>query len=225
MYSKFSMREIDIQNKEDRFERKFSIINIDISSLENKLYRSPLFFKTQYINRFVNSIYFDDIKFNSFRENIEGQSYKTKYRLRWYNNRHNITDPIFEIKKKNYFNSIKIKKNIDKLDGLDFSQISQISNIINENLNIKKKLFARKFISYERKYFISNDHKIRLTIDFNINSKTIKDNIIFDKNNFRSSNILEIKYPTNLDNFVRLNLKSLSLRFVKNSKYVNSYLF
>ena len=219
------MRETDTQNKEDRFERKFSIINIDISSLENKLYRSPLFFKTQYKNRVVNSIYFDDIKLNSLRENIEGLSHKTKYRLRWYNNCHNITNPVFEIKKKNYFNSVKIKKNFNKLDGLNLSQISQISGIINENLNIKKNLFACKFISYERKYFISNDNKIRLTIDFNINSKTIKDNIIFDTNNFRSSNILEIKYPTNLDNFVRSNLKSLSLRFVKNSKYVNSYLF
>ena len=97
------MKGTNIENKEDRFERKFSIIDIDILSLENKLYRSPLFFKTQYANRFVNSIYFDDIKYQSWMDNIDGMSVREKLSYRWYGDDFNIT-------KKSFF-EIKSKKN------------------------------------------------------------------------------------------------------------------
>ena len=35
-------------------------------------------------------------------------------------------------------------------------------------------------------------------------------------------NKLELKYPTSLDKYVRQNLKDISLRLTKNSKFVNS---
>jgi len=37
-----------------------------------------------------------------------------------------------------------------------------------------------------------------------------------------SSCVLEVKYPTNLDKYVRQNLSKMTLRLSKNSKFVNS---
>ena len=40
--------------------------------------------------------------------------------------------------------------------------------------------------------------------------------------NFKNICILEFKYPTSLDKYVRKNLRDVSLRLSKNSKFVNS---
>ena len=40
--------------------------------------------------------------------------------------------------------------------------------------------------------------------------------------NFSLKCILEIKYPTNTDNYVRDNLREMTLRLSKNSKFINS---
>ena len=43
-----------------------------------------------------------------------------------------------------------------------------------------------------------------------------------ENKNFKKISILELKYPTSLDKYVRQNLKDISLRLTKNSKFVNS---
>ena len=40
--------------------------------------------------------------------------------------------------------------------------------------------------------------------------------------NFKNISILELKYSTGLDKYVRENLKDITLRLSKNSKFVNS---
>ena len=42
------------------------------------------------------------------------------------------------------------------------------------------------------------------------------------KKNFSFASILEFKYATKLDKYVRHNLKEITLRLSKNSKFVNS---
>ena len=77
--------------------------------------------------------------------------------------------------------------------------------------------------NYDRQYFVSCDGKIRATVDYNLKSNFLKNlsqiNII---KNFKKISILELKYPTSLDKYVRQNLKDISLRLSKNSKFVNS---
>ena len=49
------------------------------------IYSGPhFFFKEQYQNRKVNSIYFDDLNYSSIKQNLDGVSDKKKYRIRWY---------------------------------------------------------------------------------------------------------------------------------------------
>ena len=77
--------------------------------------------------------------------------------------------------------------------------------------------------NYERDYFISGNGKVRATIDYNLQSIDLKNLSQLDIiKNFSSRCILEIKYPTNFDKYVRNNLKEISLRLSKNSKFINS---
>ena len=87
-------------NSMERYERKWVFDNIDYNQLSILLYRSKLFFSTQFQDREVNSIYFDDQNYSAIKQNIEGVSSKKKYRLRWYGNLNKITNSVFEVKKK-----------------------------------------------------------------------------------------------------------------------------
>jgi hypothetical protein len=79
-------------------------------------------------------------------------------------------------------------------------------------------------ISYERIYLISADNLIRATIDFNIKSMKLLNS---REDFFREYEdiVLEIKYPTKIDNFVRKNIESINFRLAKSSKYINYSLF
>ena len=70
--------------------------------------------------------------------------------------------------------------------------------------------------------FYLQKKNIRATIDSNINYTNIKNFSHSHLNKFSKSLILEIKYSNRNDEFVRANLKNISFRISKNSKYVNS---
>ena len=77
--------------------------------------------------------------------------------------------------------------------------------------------------NYDRQYFISNNNKVRATVDYNLQSIYLKNFSQMDMiKNFAYKCILEIKYPINIDNYVRKNLKNMTLRLSKNSKFINS---
>ena len=90
------------------------------------------------------------------------------------------------------------------------------------NKIFKKELLATTTTThYERLYLISTNKKIRATIDYNLEGTNF--NCYFQNPIFIISKdlILEFKYNRNYDDFVRNNLQKISVRYSKNSKYVN----
>ena len=91
-------------------------------------------------------------------------------------------------------------------------------------LNLKKNLYPILTTHYERSYFISNQDNVRATIDFNLESiflKNLSEMNILKK--YYPECILELKYSTNIDRFVRHQLNDMSLRLSKNSKFVKAF--
>ena len=205
-----------------RYERKFIINNLSIPELENLLRFSSLKFKKNFIQRKVNSIYFDDYNSNSILENLDGNNFKTKFRLRWYGDKKLIKSPVLELKKKESYINSKELFQIKNFKKIKFSK-KNIDLLLNQ---LKKKfifLLNKSAISsthYNRLYFISSKKNVRATIDFNINYFDIKNHINLNK--YSKSIILEIKYLNKNDEIVRKNLENISFRISKNSKYLNS---
>ena len=86
-----------------RFERKFVLSkNYNIEKVESAFLRSNFNFIKQYEDRFVNSIYFEKESLTSLRENLDGNNFKKKLRLRWYGKIDKIKNPNFEIKFKGF---------------------------------------------------------------------------------------------------------------------------
>jgi len=212
--------------KINRYERKWIYRSNDHLTLINSLIRSNLFFNKQYPNRRVNSIYFDDINYSSIRQNLDGISEKKKIRVRWYGAQNQLVNPVLEIKNKKGLETRKETYKISELDGLkfpDFKNLDLIKNTVNLQKKSKNTILPILTTNYDRQYFVSNNGKIRATIDYNLKSIHLKNPSQMEiVKIFSSTCILEIKYPTNLDKYVRLNLKEIILRLSKNSKYINS---
>jgi len=213
-------------DKINRFERKWVYRSFDHLTLVNALIRSNLFFNKQHLNRRVNSIYFDDANYSSIIENLDGVSKKKKIRIRWYGEQDKLLNPILEIKSKKGFETKKESYEINELNGLKFNDIKnfeKIKNIVNLKMLTKKIIFPILTTNYDRYYLVSNNHSVRATVDYNLKSTHLKNLSQIDIfKNFSSSCILEIKYPTNLDKYVRNNLREITLRLSRNSKFINS---
>ena len=94
---------------------------------------------------------------------------------------------------------------------------------LNKILKLKKFVNPILTTHYEREYFISQDGNIRATLDYNLQSIFLNNLSQIDiVKNFNNTCILEFKYSTSQDKYVRKNLKDITLRLSKNSKFVNS---
>ena len=212
-----------MKNKIKRFERKWIFKSNNSLALINALIRSNLFFRTQYPARNVNSVYFDTYNYTSIRQNLDGVSNKKKIRIRWYGNKDIITNPVLEIKSKKGFETKKESSSIKELDNVKLSDLDIIKEKLNKKLKSKKIINPILTTHYEREYFISLNGKIRATVDYNLKSIFLNNSIQIDiVKNFKNTCILEFKYSTSLDKYVRENLKDITLRLSKNSKFVNS---
>ena len=215
-----------MKNKVNRFERKWLFRSNNYLALINSLIRSKLFFRTQFPLRKVNSIYFDTYDYNSIRENLDGVSNKKKIRIRWYGDKNTTKNPIIETKSKKGFETKKESMPIRELNGLkvfNLKNLEILKETINSKLKQKRIIYPVLTTHYEREYFISLNGKIRATIDYDLKSVFLNNLSQIDIiKNFKNICILELKYSTSLDKYVRKNLKDISLRLSKNSKFVNS---
>jgi len=206
-----------------RYERKWIFENCNYIDILNKALKSNFLFHLHFPKRFVNSLYFDDHNHTSVRDNLNGITNRTKFRIRWYGKNSFILDnPKLEIKiKKNFLNYKKIYqlKNLDKLNLKNISHVKLICGEV-ENILKKKLLIATVTTHYERLYLISNNRKIRATIDHKLKGTNF--NCYFQNPIFKTCKdlIVEFKYKQEYDNYVRSNIQKISSRFSKSSKYV-----
>ena len=214
------------ENQKYRYEKKF-VINNSYNFLINKYVKTnKLMFVKQFEERVVNTIYFDSNNLDLYRQNINGLNNRKKVRIRWYSSKSNFFEPILEIKIKKGNLGEKIKIPLKKLDKYRNSNFQDILNSIFKNkydkklTNIIYNLKPTLFVKYERNYFLSRLVECRLTIDKNINFRSIKGKKI--NNLYRSYNksLIELKYPQSLDNFVLSGINEIPFRIAKHSKYV-----
>ena len=137
--------------------------------------------------RNISSIYFDDNSYSCARANLNGDRYRFKTRVRWYNN---VLPANFEIKFKDGYSSFKLVEPIKEkeLPLLNKKLNVNILNFVKDyllnsyNLNFS---FKNTKIDFLRKYYVSSDG-IRVTIDTSLQCA------FFGKSFFRSNYIFTI---------------------------------
>lgn len=210
-----------------RHERKFLITDYSAAEVEQIIKFNPACFTEIHHQRSVNNIYFDSLAFDSYYRNIEGDTNRTKARIRWYGELFGeIKNAVLEFKikkgllgkKESYsLNSFQLDENFSK---------QQIAESIKElPRNIQDWMLSMQptlLNTYTRKYFLSADKKFRLTIDknqkfFGISYNT---NTFLNKVNNYQAVVLELKYDVSLDEEANKISNSFPFAMTKNSKYL-----
>lgn len=187
-------KQVNKLRREDKYVADFSSYN----RVKKTIIKEG--FKKAHASNYINNIYYDFEDF-SFNENIEGETYRTKYRLRWYDSK---DEYILEIKKKNGKSGYKIRNKIEAIS--------------NDELNVKiNKILPANFKSviknrYFREYFVKDD--VRITMDSRIRFSDLNN----DKYRFYNKIIIEIKYATHTEFDFDL-VERLKLTYTKFSKF------
>ena len=204
---------------ENRVEKKFVLGKYQEDFLKKILITNG--FTKYFVPREISSIYLDTLNFDFAKDNINGVSKRKKIRFRWYNDDYSKIY-LEEKKKQNFF----VKKNIS--NAIDFANKKDLVQNLKEyflNLNEIHNNFNYQFIlktNYLRSYWISNDKKIRATIDTNLNASPINN---LSRRLELNETILELKFSPSNEKFFR-NLfiqNNFNLRSKKYSKYLQSF--
>ena len=204
---------------ENRVEKKFVLGKYQEDFLKKILITNG--FTKYFVPREISSIYLDTLNFDFAKDNINGVSKRKKIRFRWYNDDYSKIY-LEEKNKQNFF----VKKNISK--AIDFvTKKDLVQNLKEYLLNLDKihNNFNYQFIlktNYLRSYWISNDKKIRATIDTNLNASPINN---LSRRLELNETILELKFSPSNEKFFR-NLfiqNNFNLRSKKYSKYLQSF--
>lgn len=157
---------------EPRIERKFIVPRSRLAEAERLVRFHPLRFSQIYAPRRINNIYLDAMGFKYYNDSIEGLSKRIKIRLRWYGELMNsFTKPGLELKLKNNTYGYKL---VYPLPGFTFSGKSnpvEVSAWLNSQSipevaqGLMSNLHPVLVNSYMRTYWESHDHKVRMTID------------------------------------------------------------
>ena len=130
----------------------------------HELMSNPVGFRTAYPNRIVNSIYYDDLDYNAYNDNLLGIGHRVKYRVRWYGpSIEKAKRPILE--KKIKINQLGTK---EYLSLHDFNIMDGLPDINAQVPQIPKALYPHIIVRYSRTYLESADSLIRATVDNNL---------------------------------------------------------
>ena len=215
-------------NKNQRIEYKMLLSKIDLSLLKTYVHSVPYFFRKNYSDRFVNSIYYDSLNFQCLEDNLSGVSQRYKSRLRWYHKINEMKNSCLEFKIKNGVLGTKHKMPLALNLNLLNSSHSQIVQSISKSLPIDDSIIYQYncnpivIIRYYRSYYESSIKNIRITIDrdfeFYSQLKFNKINILFKRSPVHLM-ILEIKFSQKHSDCVEDIIQYLPYRVTKCSKY------
>ena len=199
-----------------RYERKYRIENHAYQQVLQSMMSIPGAFNEAYPDRWVNSIYMDDLDFKALNDNLSGISHRSKYRLRWYgNDLRNIENPVLEK---------KIKENM-----LGYKELIQMNSFHNSPNDLRRALdipllrdesiLPVVIVKYLRTYLQSFDKRVRITIDRNLQYLGMT-HYAMDPFPLRDTAIiLEVKYDQDIEDDITEILQAIPYRLTKNSKY------
>ncbi len=201
-----------------RYERKYRIENNVYDQVYHELMSNSLGFKEAFPNRFVNSIYYDDVNFTSYNDNLLGIGDRTKYRVRWYGKSlEQIKQPILEKKIKQSQLGRKVNT---PLQNFNLScGAPELSHLVSNHL------FPYIIVRYNRSYLVSSDELIRATIDQDLQYIHMMNGKVTSVSNTDEAIILEIKYDQGNETLANECMQGLPYRMTKNSKYVSGMKF
>lgn len=217
-----------------RHELKYMVSQLDylvlVRRLEKVLKRDR---NSQGKNYTITSLYFDDYDNQAYKEKINGEAFRHKYRIRYYND--DLT--YIKLEKKSKINQMTMKtsepllvEEVEKIYQGDteflLDKVGDLYHDFYRQLNhglLKPKVIVR----YEREAFIHPLGDLRITFDKNVKTANCQ-TMIFEENiHFTSAIeadqvIVEVKFNGILPDHIRSLIQTGHVMQASSSKYVYS---
>lgn len=212
-----------------RYERKYYLSGTDYDYVRTLVLNHPASFHEVFYPRMINNIYFDTPGFDFFYDNVNGLQLRKKIRIRWYDETFSYQKKLtLEYKLKNGLLGDKISyplSNIHTGEGFEIMQLRKEVDANHLPVQIENELltcYPTLLNRYVRQYFISDDNKIRITLDKDLSFFRIHAGKNLFKTSYHLSNdlIMEMKYDPG-DEFTADEIsQGFPFRITKSSKYV-----
>ena len=211
-----------------RHEVKFVAPGILRRQLERWVGTNPAGFRSPYPPRWVNNIYFDSFQLFAYEENLSGVSARSKVRLRWYGRTARPDSCVLEIKRKRSLLGWKLNYPIASI-ACDEGSWRELLHRLRGQLAEPARLWLDAnpqpvlINRYYRRYFVSLDGKVRLTLD---DQQSVFDQRLTTRPNLtRSSNlpdtvVVEFKFAPADRALGSRAIQGIPIRLSRNSKYV-----
>ncbi|MFT4664399.1 MAG: SPX domain protein involved in polyphosphate accumulation [Polaribacter sp.] len=203
-----------------RYERKYRLEITHLSVVEQIVKNHPASFTKAFPDRKVNNIYFDTPSLNCYQDNQMGVSQRKKFRVRWYGDAEStVENPTLEVKIRD--NALGYKE-VHELPSFDLDHLYPLTRNVNSQFGNLMKLQPVLYNSYERSYYESFNHKVRLTIDREMKFRSACVSPLSNQTVMEDpAVVVEIKYASNLETWATDMMQYIPFRMTKNSKYVN----
>ena len=216
-------------SEEARFEIKFVAYERDANLLRQWLRLHWAGFHVPYSDRWVNNVYFDTHHYSAYKENLSGASTRTKVRYRWYGQHDYPQKGTLEIKRKRNCFGWKLHYKAKEAPHKDGDHWFDIKRNLLKQLNSEGKLWLQSnpqpviINRYLRNYYISQDNRVRATIDvhqsmFDQRYKSYPN--VINKANIPNTLVLEFKFSRSDYKYANKIIQGLPLRISRNSKYM-----
>jgi hypothetical protein len=218
-----------------RNELKYEIPYKDKNRLIERL--SPILKRDPHSNEdgyMVKSLYFDDYSESALNDNLAGNQFRHKYRIRFYNanTSYICLEKKVKVLNKGYKDSVCITKNdvIKILNGSYEWMLNSQSSVLTElYTEIKNNgLRPKTIIVYQRIPYLFKAGNIRITLDFNIHSTNQIQHFLDTNQSFvphtQDRCLLEVKYDSYLPDFIKQLIQLPQSNWISHSKYVQSRL-
>ncbi len=161
-----SSKEIDY-----RFEIKYAVPDVDHYAVRAWIVGHSHGFRQAYADRRVNNIYFDSLDYQCLQVGLAGLADRCKLRLRWYGDTMHPENTVLEQKRKQGALGWKISRACPGRWDLPRMRLSSLVRRLRQfDLGPLETVLSSYncpvlMNHYQRKYFISGDERVRLTVD------------------------------------------------------------
>lgn len=214
-----------------RLEIKFAAYRAKLDQVLNWIKLHPSAFHSPHPDRWVNNVYFDTLNSAAYVQNLSGASSRVKVRYRWYGQSQVPAAGILEIKcKRNFFGWKKRFECNDLPDGQQNDDWRSFNRRLSDTLPHEGRLWLQTYPAptilnrYLRRYFVSRDEKIRITVDTDqaVWDQRFKSLPNYDQqSNLPDTLVVEVKFAREDRDLASDTIQTMPIRVSRHSKFMN----
>jgi SPX domain protein involved in polyphosphate accumulation len=180
----------------------------------------------------VNNVYFDTHNNAAYVQNLSGASSRVKVRYRWYGQSQKPGAGVLEVKcKRNFFGWKKRFKCPGLIAGSEGDDWRDINRQLSEILPHEGRLWLQTYPAptilnrYLRRYFVSSDEKIRITVD---TDQAVWDQRYKSLPNYEQQSslpdtlVVEVKFAREDRDLASDVIQTMPIRVSRHSKFMNA---